>query len=964
MAPPVLRPENALKRTDELISVGEPQAALQSLYTYLSSRRTRFAQPGSLEPIVFKFLELGVELKKGKIIKDGLHQYKKNLQVSPEGLNSVGVVCRKFIDMIEAKMAQEQAKADEQQEDVDDDLEGGVTPENLLISAFEQDQSVGGFNDEAITSWLRFTWESYRAVLDLLRNNSQLEITYSGVVSRTMQFCLKYKRKNEFKRLAEMLRQHLDSANYHNKYNNYTVDLSDADTLQRYLDQRFQQVNVSVKLELWHEAFRSIEDVHHLMAMSKRAPRPSVLANYYENLAKVFFVSGNYLLNAAAWEKFFKLYLTNPNATKEDLKVYASNFMLSTLAIQADDLPVVGFDPQIRLCHLLDLESKPTREQMINAAMEESIYSEVDEEVKQLQKLLSEEFDLYTLKDSLSQLLPALAAKSYFEKYAVPLRNYIVRKIFVRASEIFETIKSEELFSLVALPSPFNLNPLEIEKSLMQAAMEDYVTFTIDHEADSITFTKDPFDVLAAAVTAVPSSEETEEDQEIDEEPKNVDGEETEIESEPIVTRNSAIRSHLNELAKSLKESDGFAESSYLYKVKVAREKLIQETNDAIAHERELAEERARQIEERKQKADAGKFVTVEQAAEERQRRMMEEKATAEARMELEAKRRAEEKLEREKAAVREQEMIKLIEDVNSKGIIYIDPKEAKTITAETIRKMTIEQLSKNKKELEERMKSAFKRLDHTERAFRKVELPLLEKDAEVQEARDLENYNKLKAKLIDAAKKEHAEQVKLHERLIKLSGDFKSYKNKVLSQKETEISQLHKENTAKLEAAKKARIEEVRQQRYDELVAKRKAELEEKTKKERMEREREERIRLNKEKDEIARKQKEMEEAIERKLATKKAPAPAPAAPAPAANLSFAERLRLKRQGVEVPPAAPAQKPVATPASAPTPAPAPVQPPVAAPAPVSKPSPTTTAAPQRELTFAERMKLKRAGKI
>ena len=215
MAPPVLRPENALKRADELISVGEPQAALQSLYEYLSSRRIRFAQPTALEPIVFKFLELGVDLKKGKIIKDGLHQYKKNVQITSEGLVSVGVVSRKFIDLIEAKMAREQAKADqEEQGDADEDLEGGVTPENLLISAFEQDQSVGGFNDEAVTSWLRFTWESYRAVLDLLRNNSQLEITYSGVVNRTMLFCLKYNRKNEFKRLADMLRQHLDAANY------------------------------------------------------------------------------------------------------------------------------------------------------------------------------------------------------------------------------------------------------------------------------------------------------------------------------------------------------------------------------------------------------------------------------------------------------------------------------------------------------------------------------------------------------------------------------------------------------------------------------------------------------------------------------------------------------------------------------------------------------------------------------
>lgn len=965
MAPPVLRPENALKRADELISVGEPQAALQSLYEYLSSRRIRFAQPTALEPIVFKFLELGVDLKKGKIIKDGLHQYKKNVQITSEGLVSVGVVSRKFIDLIEAKMAREQAKADqEEQGDADEDLEGGVTPENLLISAFEQDQSVGGFNDEAVTSWLRFTWESYRAVLDLLRNNSQLEITYSGVVNRTMLFCLKYNRKNEFKRLADMLRQHLDAANYQqSKAGYYTVDLSDADTLQRYLDQRFQQVNVSVKLELWHEAFRSIEDVHHLMSMSKRQPRPSILANYYENLAKVFFVSGNYLLNAAAWEKFYKLYLKNPNATEKDFKFYASTFMLASLAVQPDDLPVVGYDPLIRLCNLLNLDSKPTRRELIEVALTEEVFSKVDDEIKQLHDLLSSGFDITTIKEKLTQLLPALEAKPYFKSYVTPLKNYIIRRIFVSASQLYETIKSEELRELATLPAPFDLSSLEIEKALMQAAMEDYVTFTIDHESGTITFTKDPFDALAAATAT--SVEESLEDEDEQEDGETHNEEET-GEPEPVVTRNAAIRAQLAELAKALKETEGFAQGSYMNKVKIAREHLIQKTNETISRERKAAEERTRQLEEEKLRANGG-LMSSEQIAEDRQRRMMEEKAAADARMEAEAKRRAEEKFERERAAVLEGEMKKLIEEVNAKGIIYIDPKEAKNMDAETIRKMTIEQLSKDKKDLDERMRVAFKRLDHTERAFRKVELPLLEKDADLQEERDLENYNDLKQRLVGAGKKEHEQELKLHERLIKISSDYKAFKAKILATKEAKLTEARAKNLAKFEAAKKARIDEIRQQRYEELVARRQEELkqqqefereareeEEKSRAEsekaaRLAKERDERARVNKEKDELARRQREMEEEIERKLATKNSVSQA-AAPAPVAEktMSFAERMKLRRQGGGAP--APAPAPVAAPAPAP----------VAAPAPAPAPAPTG----ERKLTFAERMRLKREGKI
>jgi len=131
MAPPPLRPENALKRAEELISVGESQAALQSLFDFFTARRIRFAEPAAVEPIVFRFLELGVDLKKGRMIKDALHQYKKLVQGSPEGLASVSAISRKFIDVVEKKIVSEQAKEDQKTDEEDDDLEGGITPENL-----------------------------------------------------------------------------------------------------------------------------------------------------------------------------------------------------------------------------------------------------------------------------------------------------------------------------------------------------------------------------------------------------------------------------------------------------------------------------------------------------------------------------------------------------------------------------------------------------------------------------------------------------------------------------------------------------------------------------------------------------------------------------------------------------------------------------------------------------------------
>jgi hypothetical protein len=46
-------------------------------------------------------------------------------------------------------------------------------------------------------------------VLDILRNNSRLEALYAMATSRACQFCLAYRRTTEFRRLCDIVRNHL-----------------------------------------------------------------------------------------------------------------------------------------------------------------------------------------------------------------------------------------------------------------------------------------------------------------------------------------------------------------------------------------------------------------------------------------------------------------------------------------------------------------------------------------------------------------------------------------------------------------------------------------------------------------------------------------------------------------------------------------------------------------------------------
>ena len=66
---------------------------------------------------------------------------------------------------------------------------------------------------EEVTPWFKFLWETYRSVLDILRNNSRLEALYAMTATHAFQFCLTYRRTTEFRRLCDILRNHLANLN-------------------------------------------------------------------------------------------------------------------------------------------------------------------------------------------------------------------------------------------------------------------------------------------------------------------------------------------------------------------------------------------------------------------------------------------------------------------------------------------------------------------------------------------------------------------------------------------------------------------------------------------------------------------------------------------------------------------------------------------------------------------------------
>ena len=125
---------------------------------------------------MLRFIELCVDMRKGRTAKEGLMQYKNIAQNT--SVASIEVVINKFIQLSDAKVQEAQEKADKAVAVDVDDLEASETPESILLGAVSGDQNKDRTDRALVTPWLKFLWESYRTALETLKNNARLEGVY------------------------------------------------------------------------------------------------------------------------------------------------------------------------------------------------------------------------------------------------------------------------------------------------------------------------------------------------------------------------------------------------------------------------------------------------------------------------------------------------------------------------------------------------------------------------------------------------------------------------------------------------------------------------------------------------------------------------------------------------------------------------------------------------------------------
>uniref|UniRef100_A0A8C7G7V5 Eukaryotic translation initiation factor 3 subunit A n=1 Tax=Oncorhynchus kisutch TaxID=8019 RepID=A0A8C7G7V5_ONCKI len=779
----------------EFLEVGKKQPALDVLYDVIKSKKHRTWQKIH-EPIMLKYLELCVDLRKSHLAKEGLYQYKNICQ--QVNIKSLEDVVRAYLKLAEEKT--ETAKGESQQMVLDiEDLDNIQTPESVLLSAVSGEDTQDRTDRLLLTPWVKFLWESYRQCLDLLRNNSKVERLYHDIAQQAFKFCLQYTRKAEFRKLCDNLRMHLGQIQRHHNQST-AINLNNPESQSMHLETRLVQLDSAIAMELWQEAFKAVEDIHGLFALSKKPPKPQLMANYYNKVSTVFWKSGNALFHACTLHRLYHLSREmRKNLTQEEMQRMSTRVLLATLSIPITpertdiarllDMDGIIVEKHRRLATLLGLQSPPTRQSLINDMVRFNLLQYIVPEVKELYNWLEMDFHPLKLSGRVTKVLNWVRDQSEKEadlqQYVPHLQSNTILRLLQQVAQIYQSIEFNRLASLV----PF-VDPFQLERSIVDAARHCDLQVRIDHTTRNLSFGSD-------------LNYSTKEDSPVGPFLQNMPS--------------AQIRNQLTAMSSSL--AKGFhAVSIFIAPPHSQREEQSQLAitaylkNGRKEHQRILA--RRQTIEERKERLENLNIQREKEELEQREAELQKVRKAEEERLRQEAKEREKERIMQEheqikKKTVRERlEQIKKTE-LGAKAFKDIDIEDLEDLDPDFIMSKQVEQLEKEKRELQDRLKNQEKKIDYFERAKRLEEIPLIKKAYEEQRVKDMELWELQEEERISNMKVERERALEHKQRMSRMMEDKENFVGKITDARSFIYEEKLKQFQERLVEERKKRLEE-----------------------------------------------------------------------------------------------------------------------------------------------------------
>ncbi|EQC27359.1 hypothetical protein SDRG_14801 [Saprolegnia diclina VS20] len=724
------KPENALKRANELLNTPnvdanvmkrQKRSALEILHEALIAKKNRTWQP-THEELMLTYLTITIDLQLGRIAKDGLHQYRNLvLAQNPASLEKVLLF---FVAESEKRAAEARQYSTEISLNAAVDLEATQSPEAVMLSTTTAEDSTDRTDRAVLVPWLRFMWETYRTVLDILRCNTKLEGLYKQVALSAFAFCRTYARKIEFRRLCEILRTHLYTLQRHEAAPTTQSirqmrgwDGWSADSVELHLAIRFEQLDTASSLELWTEAFRTVDDVHLVFGFLENLPKPTLMATFYHKLAEVFYISNNHVYHAYAWFKYYTLIQRERLTPIMELPLLASKVVLASLSIpvqannvalleNADNAAVLLEEKDEHMAALLGFTqlAPPTRQQLLDDMAALHIVDAAYPSVRALYQTLERSpIDPLAVAAAVAPHVASLKADAGLAKYAPAVEKLAVHHVLSQLTEVYSSVTVSHLNTLT---QGLSMNVTEMEQWIVRSQSnrdQSATRLRIDHRANVVRFSQTMAlegqakqmtqlgQKLQACVRQLPST----------------------TSARPSVFANA--RTNLSSARDAMLER----------KVRIEAQK---EAFERLMAEKAKTEEKKRvEAELLRQKQEADRL-----AAEARRR-------------EEEAARRIQEEIER-----------KDIEKTLKKLGMNTDDVEFDTVDKEKLLADAKEKAIKQKEEAQRKLKDAARRLDYIVRATREAEQPILQQIFDAKQTEERNAFEASWAATLKAAEDEH----------------------------------------------------------------------------------------------------------------------------------------------------------------------------------------------------------------
>ncbi|KAL3823877.1 hypothetical protein ACHAXA_005459 [Cyclostephanos tholiformis] len=789
------KPENALRRAQELSSIGQPGTALSLLHEALSSRRHK-TWSITYENIIIFYLDLCLDMGRAREAKDGLHQYRNLSQSQAPG--SLEGVIRHLVEKAERKCSDARDAVDGATsssvvnnaaaggggadvaiavvassdaiavDDDDDDVElyDGNLPQSILLSTMSSDPMRAQRETAILFPAIKFLWEVYRAVLDILKSNSKLERLYHGCAISALRFCGEYRRRVEFRRLCDMMRMHLGNlaryggvgvAKFEDGGKNNKVrgwEGWTAESIELHLQTRFAQLETSSTLRLFTEGFRTVEDIYNILQISRARrklpgvtippPKAKILAAYYEKLTNLFWVSENHLFHAFAWYKYYSLCREyNRGMSPETRRTQASAVLLAALcipptsvgskggvgghalgggggrdAIQSTVEDDIAKEKTARLATLLGFHTtEPSREAILAEIRARDVMEDVPEYLRELYVVLEDTTDPLDMVERARSLLDALRAETGMNKTAA-----------AAVQEADDPPPAKEDHALAKYVAPLtNVLILKLISNLSMA----YHTISLDHVKALTAGLGVSFEQMEKSI--VLSTRSPALSVRIDHRMGCIRFGDADLEGD-------GMRGQLCALARNLAAACDVIRPPDVGVVSSTRAPVYADIRSSLEHEHLATLERRVVIERRKEEAER---LVQERLKQEEAAKKAEEaarKAEENRRLDREQKMREREKLQRIREEMDAMEKKRYLTAMG-RSVENMTAEELRTVDTAALAKEHAEKATKKREEAERKVRETARQLDYIVRAVRIEELERIKEGFELRIKEDRRRY-------------------------------------------------------------------------------------------------------------------------------------------------------------------------------------------------------------------------------